>query len=120
MTTIDSVCVFCGSKHGVDGAYEEAARALGSAIAQRAIRLVYGGGIGRWPDEDLRTLFEMGMTPDGDFVGGLMGEVVDDTTSRLTRADREAIIAYLRSVAPVRNRVDRSQGKNRARDRPGR
>ncbi len=39
-----SVCVYCGSRLGAQDAYADAARALGSAIARRGWRLVYGGG----------------------------------------------------------------------------
>jgi uncharacterized protein (TIGR00730 family) len=39
-----SVCVYCGSRHGAQAAYTEAARALGSAIGSRGWQLVYGGG----------------------------------------------------------------------------
>ena len=39
------VAVFCGSRPGRDAAYEEAARALGTAIGGRGWELVYGGGL---------------------------------------------------------------------------
>ncbi len=39
-----SVCVFCGSRAGVDPAHAGAARALGTALAQSGFRLVYGAG----------------------------------------------------------------------------
>lgn len=39
-----SICVFCGSRTGVDPAYEQAAVALGKAIAAQNWRLVYGAG----------------------------------------------------------------------------
>ncbi|CUI79561.1 TIGR00730 family Rossman fold protein [Cognatishimia activa] len=39
-----SICVFCGSRAGVDPAYEQAATALGQAIADENWRLVYGAG----------------------------------------------------------------------------
>jgi uncharacterized protein (TIGR00730 family) len=39
-----SVCVFCGSNAGAEPSYVEAARAVGSGLAQRGIRVVYGGG----------------------------------------------------------------------------
>jgi uncharacterized protein (TIGR00730 family) len=39
-----SICVYCGSRHGTQAAYTEAARALGTAIGQRGWQLVYGGG----------------------------------------------------------------------------
>lgn len=38
------VAVYCGSSRGSREAYAEAARALGRALAQRGIALVYGGG----------------------------------------------------------------------------
>lgn len=41
---IRSICVFCGSRHGRDPAYAEAARELGRLLAALGIRLVYGGG----------------------------------------------------------------------------
>lgn len=39
-----SICVYCGSRHGAQAEYTEAARALGTAIGQRGWQLVYGGG----------------------------------------------------------------------------
>ena len=44
MTKISSLCVFCGSKTGEGPAFEPAARRLGEQMAERGIRLVYGGG----------------------------------------------------------------------------
>ena len=37
------LCVFCGSSSGVKTEYADAAKALGNAMAQRDIDLVYGG-----------------------------------------------------------------------------
>lgn len=39
-----SVCVFCGSRFGIDPAYTTAARDLGVALAAAGLRLVYGAG----------------------------------------------------------------------------
>ncbi len=58
-------------------------------------------GIGRWSASDLSDLLEIGMYPDGDFVGGSMTDVVDHNTSKLTADDRRAIITYLESLSPV-------------------
>jgi uncharacterized protein (TIGR00730 family) len=44
MNTIRSVCVYCGSSPGRDGAYIEAGHQLGRSIARAGLRLVYGGG----------------------------------------------------------------------------
>lgn len=39
-----TICVFCGSSSGRNGAYVDAARQLGSLLAELGICLVYGGG----------------------------------------------------------------------------
>lgn len=57
-------------------------------------------GIGRWSLGDIEFFLEMGMLPDGDFVGSAMAPVIDDNTSRLTKADRRAIAVYLKSLTP--------------------
>lgn len=44
MSTIKSICVYCGSGTGNDPAYVDAAKALGKAMAEHGITLVYGGG----------------------------------------------------------------------------
>jgi len=54
-------------------------------------------GIGKWSEDDIETLLKDGQTPDFDFVGGSMGDIVKDT-ARLTEADRGAIAAYLKTV----------------------
>ena len=64
MTKISSLCVFCGSKKGADPAHEAAARRLGEQMAERGIRLVYGGG----------SIGLMGVLSDAVLKGG--GEVV--------------------------------------------
>src|SRR5690606_31386038 len=40
----DSVCVFTGASMGAQPIYAETARALGAALAEADLRLVYGGG----------------------------------------------------------------------------
>ncbi len=42
--SVRSIAVFCGSRFGADPAYEAAARMVGQAVAERGLRLVYGGG----------------------------------------------------------------------------
>jgi len=41
---MESICVFCGSSDAVHPDYLSAARRLGGVLAQRGLRLVYGGG----------------------------------------------------------------------------
>jgi len=51
-----------------------------------------------WSLSDLEFFLELGMLPDGDFVGGSMTAVVDDNTAKLTAADRRAIAEYLLGI----------------------
>ncbi len=39
-----SLCVYCGSRVGIDARYAQAAADLGQAIAARGMTMVYGGG----------------------------------------------------------------------------
>lgn len=43
-SSIQSLCVFCGSRQGQSPAFAEVAMELGRTLAARDIRLVYGGG----------------------------------------------------------------------------
>jgi len=52
-------------------------------------------------DKDLKDFLQTGQTPDGDVVAESMGEVIRNTTSQLTPPDLEALLAYLRSIAPL-------------------
>jgi mono/diheme cytochrome c family protein len=62
-------------------------------------------GLGKWSPGDLTDLLKSGMTPDGDFVGSSMAEVVRNTTGKLSDDDLKAIMAYLRSLPPIDNAV---------------
>ncbi len=44
MTSLSSICVYCGSSEGGDPIYAEAAASLGRAMGSEGIGLVYGGG----------------------------------------------------------------------------
>jgi hypothetical protein len=58
-------------------------------------------GIGRWSASDIEYFLDIGMLPDGDFSGGEMGAVIEDSTSRMTREDRMAIATYLKSLPAI-------------------
>ena len=58
-------------------------------------------GIGKWDADDIEYFLESGQLPDGDYIGSVMTEVVDNATSKLTAVDRRAIAAYLESVPAI-------------------
>ncbi len=55
----------------------------------------------KWSDKELQDLLTTGIDPEGDVVAEAMGEVVRNTTSQLTPADLNALIAYLRTLPPI-------------------
>jgi len=54
-------------------------------------------GIGNWSEDEIVSLLKDGGTPDGDFVGGSMAEIVRNT-GRLTDDDRHAMADYLKTI----------------------
>jgi mono/diheme cytochrome c family protein len=57
-------------------------------------------GIGGWSADDLDTFLSLGMTPDGDFVGGEMAKVVEHSTGPISDEARKAIVTYLLARPP--------------------
>lgn len=56
------------------------------------------GGIGAWSESDLTYFLKTGFLPDGDFAGGAMTEVIENSSSHLSDEDRGAIAKYLLSL----------------------
>jgi mono/diheme cytochrome c family protein len=66
-------------------------------------------GIGSWTEEQIADYLGTGNKPDGDVAGGLMMEVIQGSSAGykdLTKADREAIAKYLKSIPAVKNRIE--------------
>ncbi|WP_211109733.1 c-type cytochrome [Azospirillum oleiclasticum] len=65
-------------------------------------------GIGRWTDEQIITAMREGKRPDGSIIGPPMPF---EFYRGISDADARAIVAYLRSLKPVRNKVAPSEFK---------
>jgi len=66
-------------------------------------------GIGKWSVEEIADYLGSGNRPDGDVAGGLMAEVIEGTLAGykdLTKDDRLAIARYLKTLPPVKNKVE--------------
>ncbi len=50
---------------------------------------------GSWSEEDIAFALEIGMTPEGDFLGGSMSHVLENTTGKMTAQDIQSIAEYL-------------------------
>ncbi len=68
-------------------------------------------GIGRWRSNEIAEYLHSGATPDGDFAGGLMAEVIDDGLHYLDNSDIQAIVTYIRSVPPIEHQIERKKKK---------
>lgn len=68
-------------------------------------------GIGGWSPDDIATYLKTGLTPDGDFAGSLMADVIEHSTSNLTDTDLAAITEYLKSLKPIRRRLGKPARK---------
>jgi mono/diheme cytochrome c family protein len=92
-------CQECHSPRNGLGGIEKAKAFAGNPVGPDGMNApnLTPTGIGKLTLADLREMLSTGMTPDGDYLGSGMGDVVLGT-SKLTQADRDAIIAYIRTL----------------------
>jgi len=101
-------CGECHTPRGATGVLRAEEQFAGSEFGGEKVPNISShrvDGIGRWSASDIEYFLEIGMLPDGDFTGSAMVDVIEDNTSKLTREDRQAIAAYLKSVPPVEDAV---------------
>ncbi len=55
-------------------------------------------GIGDWDEDELLLYLEEGELPDGDYAGGAMVDVIDNSTSVMQPDDLQAVVSYILSV----------------------
>ena len=58
------------------------------------------GGLADWSESDIAYALKTGITPDGDFLAGSMGEVIENSTRHLSDDDLAAISKYLKDLPP--------------------
>jgi len=68
-------------------------------------------GLAKWSTADIVDALTDGTLPEGGTLGGEMGEVVANSTSRLRAQDREAIAVYLKSLPPMPTQVRKKKKK---------
>lgn len=94
-------CAECHTPRTWYGALDESRAFAGGRLGKEVIPNITRDpekGIGRWTAGDLRGFLQIGIKPDGDFVGGDMAKVVRNGTAKLPEADREAIVEFLLSL----------------------
>src|SRR5215475_4076184 len=92
-------CAECHSPRNMLGAVKRNLRFTGgpSPDGQGGVPNITQQKLKNWTVKDIADTLTTGMTPDADFVGGSMVEVVRNT-SQLSEADREAMATYIKSL----------------------
>jgi len=105
-------CGNCHTPKGPQGELPGMALAGGFVIDEAPFRAVTPNitpdpetGIGRWTDAQIATAIREGKRPDGTLIGPPMPF---EFYRHISDRDVRAIVAYLRTVPPVRNRVEKS------------
>lgn len=97
-------CGECHTPRNFAGAMRAEAYLAGAAEGPEGGRIPnitpHESGIGGWTESELADFLGIGITPDGDFAGAGMAEVIENGPSRLSAADRAAIVNYLRALPP--------------------
>jgi uncharacterized protein (TIGR00730 family) len=86
MSTIRTVCVYCGSSPGTDPAFMDAARRLGALMAADGVGLIYGGGARGLMGQVANSVLDH-----GGHVTGIIPEFLESKEHTLKRA-QEVII----------------------------
>ena len=97
--TVEEAAEICLYAYGLGGPKEE--RFLAGAPGDDGAPNLTPARMKKWSDGELKDFLGSGMTPDGDVTGETMGEVIRNTTSQLSKADLDALVAYLRSLPPL-------------------
>ncbi len=91
-------CNECHTPRNALGIIQWDQRLLGNPALEAPNITFTEPGLLAWSDEELVDLFRYGALPDGDYVAGHMGEVVEYSTSKWNDTDLEAAIGYLKSL----------------------
>ena len=100
-------CGECHSPRNALGAVDSARALAGNRVGPDGKPVPnitpHEDGIGGWSPSDVTFALQTGILPDGDALGGAMGEVIRDNTGKLSAEDRAAIAEYLLSLEPLAN-----------------
>jgi len=87
-----AICVFSGSSLGRQAAYSNAAKSLGIALAERNIRMIYGGG-----NVGLMGICATACLAAGGWVTGFIPKLVADSIPALPQSDR-SVVTYVENL----------------------
>ncbi len=96
-------CAECHSPRDFLGGIIASKRFSGGLTADgrhKVPNITQGGALAKWSQSDIETALTMGLTPDGDSLGGDMAKVVRNL-SQLPKEDVAAIATYIKSLPAI-------------------
>ena len=108
-----AACPVCHTPWGEDGGQRTDRHLAGGTVLEEEWYTAYASnitpdpetGIGRWSDDEIIAAIREGRRPDGSLIGPAMPIALYRSISD---RDARALVAYLRSVPPIRNEVPAS------------
>lgn len=94
-------CGECHTPRNFLGASQRGRTLAGAELPEGRAPNLTPARLKKWNDEELKDFLRTGATPEGDATSEVMYEVIRNTTSQLTPADLDAMVAYLRSLPPL-------------------
>jgi mono/diheme cytochrome c family protein len=101
LVTVLGHCGECHTPRNFLGAPKKDRRLAGGRLPEGRVPNLTPTRLKRWNDAQLKEYLRSGATPEGDPPADTMYEVIRNTTSQLTPADLDALVAYLRSLPPL-------------------
>ena len=89
-------CGECHTPRNSLGIPDRGREFAGAQLGDRRVEPIDSEALAGWTEKDFALFLFIGMKPDGDFVGGEMKRVVEHSTSKLTKADRQVLAAFFK------------------------
>lgn len=94
-------CGECHTPRNMLGGPKSGNLFAGAKIPEGKVPNITPTRLKKWSDGDIKEYLVSGTTPGGDIAVEPMSEVITNTTSKLTKDDLSAVVAYLRSLKPL-------------------
>ncbi len=92
-------CGECHTPRSFLGGMIQSEALTGAAVEGKRAPNITASGLKKWSEQDIEDALSTGFTPDGDVLGGAMGEVIANI-SQAPAADLAAIAHYLKGFSP--------------------
>jgi mono/diheme cytochrome c family protein len=87
-------CGECHTPRNGLGILDQSREFAGGELPEGKVEAIDGEALADWSADDFMLLLNLGLKPDGDFVGGKMEAVIAHNTSRLSLEDKQALTAF--------------------------